>query len=80
MIHTENKTEAQICNEVKRQVNAYLKEKKLPEWFKVRVVRGTYHLDNISEYFYLISLSQLLEQVTGLKFNHMTASMARRSR
>lgn len=77
MINTENKTETQINNEIKKVVNAYIESKCLPKWFRLRVVRGTYHLDNIGEYFYLISLSQLLENLTGLKFEHMTNSMAR---
>jgi hypothetical protein len=63
--------------QIKKTANAYLSSiEGLPVYVRVRVVRGTFHCDNFGSYF-LVSLAQMLRDQTGLRFTHMTASMAR---
>jgi len=79
-IQMKNNTPAAMLTDtqIRQKTNAYLASKGLPNWVKVRIIRGTYHIDNIGNYFAFASAATILHQATGLMFESMTISMARR--
>jgi hypothetical protein len=64
--------------QIRTKTNAYLADKGAPAWMKVRIVRGTYHIDNVGNLFAFASAAMVLQAATGMVFESMSISMARK--
>lgn len=70
-------TDTQKMRKILASVKNWLNQHGYKNLIFCRYIRGTYHFDNCQNY--MLTAADILENATGLKFTHVSNSMAKLS-